>query len=76
MNSFVKTMLACLVAVLIAGSLFVSVLFSLIGSLASMGSADEGLKENSVLVLEFGGIFDERADDNPLVSLMNDGKNS
>lgn len=76
MNSFVKTMLACLVAVLIAGSLFVSVLFSLIGSLASMGSEDEGIKENSVLMLEFDGVFDERADDNPLVSLMNDGKNS
>lgn len=76
MNSFVKTMLACLVAVLIAGSLFVSVLFSLIGSLASMGGEDEGIKENSVLMLEFDGIFDERADDNPLVSLMNDGKNS
>lgn len=76
MNSFVKTMLACLVAVLIAGSLFVSVLFSLIGSLASMGSEDEGIKENSVLMLEFDGIFGERAEDNPLVSLMNDGKNS
>lgn len=76
MNSFVKTMLACLVAVLIAGSLFVSVLFSLIGSVASMGSEDEGIKENSVLMLELDGIFGERADDNPLVSLMNDGKNS
>ena len=76
MNSFVKTMLACLVAVLIAGSLFVSVLFSLIGSLASMGGEDEGIKENSVLMLEFDGIFGERADDNPLVSLMNDDKNS
>ena len=76
MNSFVKTMLACLVAVLIAGSLFVSVLFSLIGSVASMGSEDEGIKENSVLMLELDGIFSERADDNPFVSLMNDGKNS
>ncbi len=76
MNSFLKTMLACLAGIIIAGALSVFVLVSLIGAVTSMGSDDEGIKENSVLMLDFDGTFGERADENPFSSLMNDGKNS
>ena len=48
----------------------------MIGAVTSMGSDDEGIKENSVLMLDFDGTFGERADENPFSSLMNDGKNS
>ena len=76
MNSFFKTMLACLAGIIIAGALSVFVLVSLIGAVTSMGSDDEGIKENSVLMLDFDGTFGERADENPFSSLMNDGKKS
>ena len=76
MKSFFKTMLACLAGIIIAGALSVLVLVSLIGAVTSMGSDDEGIKENSVLMLDFDGTFGERADENPFSSLMNDGKNS
>ena len=76
MNSFLKTMLACLAGIIIAGALSVFVLVSLISAVTSMGSDDEGIKENSVLMLDFDGTFGERADENPFSSLMNDGKNS
>ena len=76
MNSFFKTMLACLAGIIIAGALSVFALVSLIGAATSMGSDDEGIKENSVLMLDFEGTFGERADENPFSSLMNDGKKS
>lgn len=76
MNSFFKTMLACLAGIIIAGALSVFVLVSLIGAVTSMGNEDEGIKENSVLMLDFDGTFGERADENPFSSLMNDGKKS
>ena len=76
MNSFFKTMLACLAGIIIAGILSMFGLVSFIGAVASMGSEDEGIKENSVLMLDFEGTFGERADENPFSSLMNDGKNS
>ncbi|MBQ8695458.1 MAG: signal peptide peptidase SppA [Bacteroidaceae bacterium] len=76
MKSFFKTMLACLAGIIIAGALSVFVLVSLIGAVTSMGNEDEGIKENSVLMLDFDGTFGERADENPFSSLMNDGKNS
>ena len=69
-------MLACLAGIIIAGALSVLVLVSLIGAVTSMGNEDEGIKENSVLMLDFDGTFGERADENPFSSLMNDGKNS
>lgn len=72
MKPFVKTMLACLAGIFIAGFLFIFVLFSLIGSVASMGNENEGIKENSVLMLELSGTFGERADENPFASLMDD----
>ncbi|MBP3408342.1 MAG: signal peptide peptidase SppA [Bacteroidaceae bacterium] len=76
MKSFFKTMLACLAGIIIAGALSVFALVSLIGAVTSMGNEDEGIKENSVLMLDFDGTFGERADENPFSSLMNDGKNS
>lgn len=76
MKSFFKTMLACVAGIIIAGILFVFGLVSLIGAVASMGSEDKGIKENSVLMLDLDGTFGERADDNPLASLMSDGLKS
>ena len=76
MKSFFKTMLACLAAVLVAGFLFIFGLVSLIGSVASAGSGNEGIKENSVLMLDLNGTLSERADENPLASLMSDDMKS
>ena len=50
MNSFFKTMLACVVAIIVAGALFVFVLVSLIGSVASMGSEDKGIYEANLRI--------------------------
>lgn len=76
MKSFFKTMLACLAALLVAGFLFIFGLVSLIGSVASAGSGDKGIKENSVLMLDLNGTLSERADENPLASLMSDDMKS
>ena len=76
MKSFFKTMLACLAALLVAGFLFIFGLVSLIGSVASTGSGNEGIKENSVLMLDLNGTLSERADENPLASLMSDDMKS
>ena len=76
MKSFFKTMLACLAALLVAGFLFIFGLVSLIGSVASAGSGNEGIKENSVLMLDLNGTLSERADENPLASLMSDDMKS
>ena len=76
MKSFFKTMLACLAALLVAGFLFIFGLVSLIGSVASAGSGDKGIKENSVLMLDLKGTLSERADENPLASLMSDDMKS
>ncbi|MBR4065937.1 MAG: signal peptide peptidase SppA [Bacteroidaceae bacterium] len=71
MKSFFKTMLACVAGILAAGLLFLFGFGFFIGSVASMGSANEGIKENSVLMLDLNGIFGERADENPFAVLMN-----
>ena len=71
MKSFFKTMLACVAGILAAGLLFLFGVGFFIGSVASMSSANEGIKENSVLMLDLNGIFGERADENPFALLMN-----
>lgn len=72
MKSFLKTVLACLVGIIIAGFLFIFGLISMIGAAVSMVGEDAGIKENSVLFLDLNGAVSERADENPLASVMGD----
>lgn len=72
MKSFIKTVLACLVGIIIAGFLFIFGLISMIGVAVSMGGEDTGIKENSVLFLDLDGAVSERADENPFASVMGD----
>ena len=72
MNSFIKTVLACLVGILIAGFLFTFGFISLIGAVAAIGSESNSIDENSILMLDLQGTLSERADENPFASLMND----
>lgn len=72
MKSFLKTVLACLVGIIIAGFLFILGLISMIGAAVSMVGEDAGIKENSVLFLDLNGAVSERADENPFASVMGD----
>ena len=73
MNSFVKTMFACLVAIMVAGFVLPIVwIVFFVGFAVSAGSNDNGIKENSVLFIELDGMLEERSDANPLASFMGD----
>lgn len=72
MKSFFKTVMACLVGIVIAGFLFIFVLTSVVGIAVSTGSGSSDIKDNSILFLDLDGVLVERAGDDPLVSLMGD----
>ena len=72
MKGFFKTTFACILGVIIAGLILPVVGIGIIaGVLAS--SADSGnIENNSVLFLDFNGALCERAEENPLASVMGD----
>ena len=71
MKEFFKHTFSCVLGVVIAGLILPVVGILIIAGIAS--PADNGdIENNSVLFLDFDGVIEERAEENPLASMMND----
>ena len=70
MKKFFKTTLACMLALLIVGLILPIVGISIIAGVVASSGADSTIEKNSVLFLDFNGIIEERAVENPLASIM------
>ena len=67
MKEFFKTTFACVLAMIVAGIVIISIIAGILTS-----SDDKGeIEKNSVLLLDFNGALEERAEENPLASIMN-----
>lgn len=67
MKEFFKTTFACVLAMVVAGIVIISIIAGILTS-----SDDKGeIEKNSVLLLDFNGALEERAEENPLASIMN-----
>ena len=72
MKSFLKTTLACVLALVIAGLILPFVGIGIISGIVS-SSGDSGvIEKNSVLFLDLNGTIEERTVENPLATIMND----
>ena len=72
MKGFLKTTLACILALVIAGFILPFVVIGFIaGILASSGESGV-IEKNSVLFLDFNGTIEERVVENPLATIMTD----
>ena len=72
MKSFLKTTLACVLALVIAGLILPFVLVGFVAGIVSSSGESGVIEKNSVLFLDFNGSIEERAVENPLASIMND----
>ena len=72
MKSFLKTTLACVLALVIAGLILPFVGIGIISGIVSSKGESGVIEENSVLFLDFNGSIEERAVENPFASMMND----
>ena len=71
MKEFFKHTFSCVLGVVIAGLILPVVGILIIAGIAS--PADNGdIENNSVLFLDFDGVIEERAEENPLASIMTD----
>ena len=72
MKGFLKTTLACVLALVIAGVVLPFVLVGFVAGIVS-SSGDSGvIEKNSVLFLDLNGTIEERTVENPLATIMND----
>ena len=72
MKDFFKTTFACMLGMVIAGLIIPIVGILIIVGIAASSSADSDIEKNSVLFLDLNGIIDERAEENPFASMLND----
>lgn len=72
MKSFLKTTLACVLALVIAGLILPFVGIGIISGIVSSQGESGVIEKNSVLFLDFNGSIEERAVENPFASMMND----
>ena len=72
MKSFLKTTLACVLALVIAGLILPFVGIGIISGIVSSQGESGVIEKNSVLFLDFNGAIEERAVENPFASMMND----
>ena len=71
MKNFLKNTFACMLGVVIAGLILPVVGIMIVAGLA-VPSDNGSVEKNSVLFLDFNGVIEERAEENPLASIMND----
>ncbi|PZX14984.1 protease-4 [Breznakibacter xylanolyticus] len=71
MVKFFKYLLATFLGGLVAGVVLFFIFLGIIAAFAAMGSKQQTVDTNSILVLELNGPIVERAIDNPLQSIMN-----
>lgn len=67
MKEFFKTTFACVLAMVVAGIVIISIIAGILTSSDVKGE----IEKNSVLLLDFNGALEERAEENPLASIMN-----
>ncbi len=72
MKDFFKTTFACMLGMVIAGLIIPIVGILIIVGIAASSSADSDIEKNSVLFLDLNGIIEERAEENPFASMLND----
>ncbi|MBR4988693.1 MAG: signal peptide peptidase SppA [Bacteroidaceae bacterium] len=72
MKDFFKTTFACMLGMVIAGLIIPIVGILIIVGIAASSSADSDIEKNSVLFLDLNGIIEERAEENPFASILND----
>ena len=72
MKDFFKTTFACMLGMVIAGLIIPIVGILIIVGIVASSSADSDIEKNSVLFLDLNGIIEERAEENPFASMLND----
>ena len=73
MKDFFKTTFACMLGMVIAGTVFIVLGISVISGIVASLMNDVGeIEENSVLFLDLNGALEERAEENVLASMFND----
>lgn len=72
MKEFLKITFACVLGMLIAGVILPVVGINIISGIVAPSSGKGDIKKNSVLFLDFEGTLEERAEENPLTSIMGD----
>lgn len=76
MKGFLKTALACLVAMLIATVIFILMGIGAVSGIVASFMKDVGkIENNSILFLDLNGSVEERIEENPLASLIDSEQN-
>lgn len=70
MKSFFKTLLVSVLAMVIAGIILFVLGVNAIAGIFASSDANGDIEKNSVLFLDFNGVLEERAVENPLSSIM------
>ena len=72
MKDFIKFTFASLIGVVLAGIVFTILgIVTMVGMVAS-SDTETVVKDNSILVIDFEGTLTERAEENPLMQIMNE----
>lgn len=72
MKGFLKTTLACVLGMIIAGGFLLFLGINLIAGIATFSSEKGEIEKNSILFLDFNGTLGERVVENPIASIMNE----
>ena len=72
MKGFLKTTLACILALVIAGFILPFVVIGFIAGIVASSGESGAIEKNSVLFLDFNGTIEERVVENPLATIMTD----
>ena len=72
MKKFLKTTLACILALVIAGFILPFVVIGFIAGIVASSGESGVIEKNSVLFLDFNGTIEERVVENPLATIMTD----
>ena len=72
MKGFLKTTLACILALVIAGFILPFVVIGFIAGIVASSGESGVIEKNSVLFLDFNGTIEERVVENPLATIMTD----
>ena len=72
MKNFLKNTFACVLGVVIAGLILPVVGVMIIAGVITASEGSGEIEKNSVLFLDLNGVIEERAEENPFASIIND----
>lgn len=72
MKAFLKTTFACVLGIVIAGLILPIVGIMFVAGIVASSAGGSEIEENSILFLDLKGAIEERVQENPLASIMND----